>query len=165
MITIFIKTEYDLLCYDLVPGADIQALLPLLVEDLGESEDRIQLFLHGNRLYPGTSFIHAQTYELVIVSVEHILLYAKQLSQDWHIEQISLDSASSESLTRYGSRGYQIRHSEELRYQYDVPSFVSVMKSHDDSNPTNAEVDQFVMDHVEFLPGDYVRPHCSITHT
>lgn len=165
MITIFIKTAYDLLSYDLAPGADIQALLPLLVEDLGEPEDSIQLFLHGNRLYPGTSFIHAQTYELVIATVEHIMLYAKQLSQGWHIEQISLDSALSEPLTRYGSRRYQIRHSEELRYQYDIPSFVSVMKLRGYSNPTHADVEQFVMDHVEFLPGDYVRPHCSITDT
>lgn len=162
MPTIFIKTDDDQLSYDLAPGADIQPLLPLLAEDLGEPEDRIQLFLHGNRQYPGTPLIHGQTYEWAMATLEDILLYAKQRGEDWYVEQVPFDSDEAVALTRYGSRRYQIRHSEELRYQYDVPSFVSVMKSRGHSNPTQGDVEQFVIDHVEFLPGDYLAPYCSI---
>lgn len=134
MPTIFIKTDHDLFSYDLAPGADLQVLLPLLAEDLGEPEDNIQLFLHGNRLYPGTALIRDQTYEVSIVPVEHLLLRASYRFGEWQVEQIHMDTEERIPLSRTASGRYQIRHSEQLRYHCDLASFSLI----------------------EFLPGDHV---------
>lgn len=156
MPTIFVNTDNDRLTYDLAPGADIQSVLPLLVEDIGETEDVLQLYLNGNRIYPGMPLINGQTYELVIASVERILLRAKQRGEEWYVEQMPFDSDEPLELTRHGKGRYQIRHSEELRYVYDEPSFVAIMKEKGYHHPIPLEVEQFMMDHIQFLPGDYI---------
>lgn len=156
MPTIFITTEHDSLSYDVSPGADLCPLLPLLAEDLGEAEDVIRLYLHGNRVYPGTALINGQTYELVIARVEHILLRAKQRGEEWYVEQVPFDTEEPLPLSRCHSGRYSIRHNEELRYVCDTASFAAVMEKKGLLDPTRDEIEHFMADHIEFLPGDFV---------
>lgn len=156
MPTIFITTEHDSLSYDVSPGADLRPLLPLLAEDLGEAEDVIRLYLHGNRVYPGTPLINGQTYELVIARVERILLRAKQRGEEWYVEQMPFDTEEPLPLSRCHSGRYSIRHSEEIRYVCDMASFATVLKERGQIDPTRDDVERFMADHIEFLPGDFV---------
>jgi hypothetical protein len=115
------------------------ALMEQLAEDWSnqlpkEGTYRIQLTLHGTRVYPETRLISYQMYEAEVVPLDLFLLRKR----GGCMEQVHLQTGECTPLTELsGSHRVQIRHHENVRYFYDTESILS---------------------DVELLPGDWIGP-------